>query len=250
MTDPDMAAEAARVDAEMKIFRGLLPSNTMESEARNLGSEEELGESSKRRKTETGKGKSKQPSLSKNRPSDPKMQSILVSLARLSLRHEDALNTERQDTGFMLYMTTGEAGIHRALLKISEAWKAQRLTNPLSVNSPLRLLLFRACIEELQLRINKLQAGADKESKEILQACVTKGMIDAEQRFHYRRWDPKKEELVVTDQTPLRMDEAVIAVNSLLPLLVNNVVPPLPCHSSSYRGNEGTSYPLSSGTWP
>ena len=41
-----------------------------------------------------------QPTSSGSRFSDKQMQAILTTLARLSIRHEDSINTLRQDTGF------------------------------------------------------------------------------------------------------------------------------------------------------
>ena len=219
----DYAAEAARVEQGMQAFKGLLPSNRMEED--ELG--DDLDTNNKKRRTSVSPqrrgGSGKQKGSGKGRMSETQLQRMVMNLARLSLRHEDSINVQRQDSGFMMYMSSGESGIHLSLLKLSEAWKSQRLKNPLST-SPLRLILFRACVEELLMRLERMQAGADAEAKAVLQQNIQNGMMDEQSRFVLRRWNAEKQELVRTQETPIAMTEAYQAFKTLLPQLVAHVI--------------------------
>ena len=84
------------------------------------------------------------------------LQHLVVQLARICIRQEDMLNSLCQDTAMILHTSTAKDGLVKPLLQIADKWKSQRLSQPTSVTSPLRLILLRSLLEELALRVNKL----------------------------------------------------------------------------------------------
>ena len=132
------------------------------------------------------------------------------------------INSLRQDTGMILHMSTGPDGLVQPLLAISEKWKEQRLQQPTSISCPLRLILFRAMLEELTSRLNKLATLPP--THDMWQQARKSGLVNQDQAFLYRQWNQEKQELVPLETKPLTLSDVQFRVKTILSLLIPGVV--------------------------
>ena len=227
-----MEADAATlIDQEMALFTGLLPSHHasieedayLESDAKKRRTDSE--ERAKATAPGTGSGSRAPTGRSSGRggrASEKQLNEVVLSLTRLAIRHEDALNCLRQDTSFMMFMASSTPGMVEVLLPMAERWKQMRTTSPASITSPLRLILFRAVIEELIARVTRLLE--DPKSKNILEESQKMGVVDKDMKFTFRQWNSTTSSLEVMAKALLEPKEVLRMLRNLIPLLVPLVV--------------------------
>ena len=198
----DSSAELEAVNKELSLFKGLLAQHAS-VEADGFVEEKDP----KKRRTEQegspGTGSGTNPGQTRShgsRFSDKQIQDIVVTLARLSIRHEDSLNTLRMDTGFMLFMLP-EPGMVSVMLPVADRWKTLRTQTPSAISSPLRFLMLKIVVEELQTRVKRLFTD-EQASKQVIAAAQKEGVLDAEMRFTYRRWDGDTKSMIVMEKAP------------------------------------------------
>ena len=159
----------------------------------------------------TGGGES---SSGRNSRTDPSLQKLVVNLARLAIGPEDCINVARQDSGFVLYMSTKKPGMLDMLFQISNSWKEKRTKDPLSIQSPLRLILLKSIFEELEQRLSRLVTEED--GKAAMEQARKDELLSPDGKFLYKRWDPKQEALVAMDvPAPLSVMEVQNLVKEL-----------------------------------
>ena len=126
-------------------------------------------------------------------------------LTRLAIQHEDMINTSKLDRGLVLYMGQGPSSLTEVLYKVSQGAKSRRESlaqNPAGqqapIVAPLRVLLFRAFLQEVKGR----------------QAVKDKQML-LETGWTFRAWVPAKKALANTDQKPLGPDEVCSLLDTI-----------------------------------
>ena len=152
-----------------------------------------------------GKSQGGQPS---ERASDNQHQ-LVGMLARLAIRHEDALSLQRADRGFCLFLRTAdsEETITRQLFLTSQKWKENRTQQPQARRSPLRVVLFSMVLQALQDRA--IATMSDEESrKKAIEAQLIKPTEDGkggmQRSWIYLAYDPnEKKEMPDLENHPM-----------------------------------------------
>ena len=140
----------------------------------------------------------------------PSMNSLTMSMARLLIRHEDALATLKQNSAFMMFVDTTSA-LLPLLFRASKRWK-ERKEDVLRLEVPLRCALLTCVFQDLLRRATRvqqlLQCGPQQsdfiKAQEELKQFVDNKVIDGN-NFLTKAWNGK--ELAVVQGT-LAVDEA------------------------------------------
>ena len=149
------------------------------------------------------------------------LEQLTYSMARLLIRHEDAIQTIKQNTAFMLYVKTTST-LLPLLYKVSKKWKAER-DQVLSLDMPLRSVLLTCLLQDLLrkatrvqqlLRLDLQHADYQKALAEI-QQHQSKQILDDKGHFLAKSWDQSKKCLQVRPEERLHADEACILLQRL-----------------------------------
>ena len=112
---------------------------------------------------------------------------LINMMSRLVLRHEDAISLSRESGLLPVPAHRGHSGDdhHKALFETSKMWKADKNARPLEKRHPLRVVMFRVVLQELESRMTRLV------SSEELKALNKDGLVC----WNYLEYDPalKKE---------------------------------------------------------
>lgn len=179
---------------------------------------------SKRQKAEhtpnKGKGKGKTRRTQTSTPATEDLTHIVKTLARLSLRHEDALRGLAMEQDYMLFLSLGPGSIMVKMMQATEDW---HLTEPKDRALPLKIKVLRTLLEELLNRVRKLQAARPEE--ELVQTLLkfqylTLGENANDLRFSFMQWNPEKKTLETdTDRQALPMNHVLNQLTKILALL-------------------------------
>ena len=137
-----------------------------------------------------------------------KRADLVQLMARLCLRHEDALSALQLDTSFVLFVQTptGDStlSIVPSLFAAAAAWKKAKEER--GVSAPLRSVLLQMMIEILRKRVGEIKALApESENYKKLLALQT---LDVKGCFPYLMWNQSTEKLIVDSSRPaLTLDE-------------------------------------------
>ncbi|CAE7361477.1 unnamed protein product [Symbiodinium sp. CCMP2592] len=127
-------------------------------------------------------------------------------MARLLLRHEQQLQSIQQDCKLHLYLRSGKESFLPNLCEIAKEWSRLRRDEPGKINSPLRTLLLKAILQEMETRI-KLTISKEK------QAAIDMQWYKEEEGWTYMQWNAQK------GQLELQAAPSPLATETLLELL-------------------------------
>ncbi|CAE7668683.1 unnamed protein product [Symbiodinium sp. CCMP2592] len=127
-------------------------------------------------------------------------------MARLLLRHEQQLQSIQQDCKLHLYLRSGKESFLPNLCEIAKEWSRLRRDEPGKINSPLRTLLLKATLQEMETRI-KLTISKEK------QAAIDMQWYKEEEGWTYMQWNAQK------GQLELQAAPSPLATETLLELL-------------------------------
>ena len=179
---------------------------------------------SKRQKAEhrptKGKGKGKNRRTPQQSSQTDDLRQIVQTLARLSLRHEDALRGLAMEQDYMLFLSLGPGSIMFKMMQATEEW---HLTEPQDRTMPLRIKVLRVMLEELLTRVRKLQTA--RQEDDLVQTLLkfhylTPGENSNELRFSFLQWNPTQKALEIdTNRTALTMPYVANQITKILTLL-------------------------------
>ncbi|CAE7677705.1 unnamed protein product [Symbiodinium sp. CCMP2592] len=129
-----------------------------------------------------------------------------ATMARLLLRHEQQLQSIQQDCKLHLYLRSGKESFLPNLCEIAKEWSRLRRDEPGKINSPLRTLLLRATLQEMETRI-KLTISKEK------QTAIDMKWYKEEEGWTYMQWNAQK------GQLELQATPSPLATETLLELL-------------------------------
>ena len=164
-----------------------------------------------------GKGKARKNHHSTQQPED--LRNIVHTLARLSLRHTDALRGLAMDQE-CLFLSPGPGSIMLKMMQATEEW---HLTEPKDRTLPRRIKVLRVLLEELMSRVRKLQAARPED--ELVQTLikfqyVTQGENSNDLRFSFLQWNPALKALQIDqERQALTMTHTVNQLTKILTLL-------------------------------
>ncbi|CAE7250752.1 unnamed protein product [Symbiodinium sp. CCMP2592] len=127
-------------------------------------------------------------------------------MARLLLRHEQQLQSIQQDCKLHLYLRSGKESFLPNLCEVAKEWSRLRRDEPGKINSPLRTLLLRATLQEMETRI-KLTISKEK------QTAIDMQWYKEEEGWTYMQWNAQKAQL------ELQATPSPLATETLLELL-------------------------------
>ena len=85
--------------------------------------------------------------------SHPDLHLMCHTMARLLMRHEDALSVLQQSTTWILFLTTQPPGtILPKLFATAQGWHEMKHNNPDSITQPMRTILWQKLMTELKVR--------------------------------------------------------------------------------------------------
>ena len=146
------------------------------------------------------------------------MKQLLKGVAALCLRHEDSLSLLHLDKGFVLFQKTkSPESLLKTMFDISTQWKQSKETG--QVTSPLRVVLLKCFVTELQARLEKVDQDEPTKESVIKAGWATQRDTDG-LCWPYFRYDPQtKQESVDTSKTPIPHARAVDVLKGILVLL-------------------------------
>ena len=132
-------------------------------------------------------------------PKVPPTLQLLKTLTQLVVRHDQELQSLRRMDQFILFLNHEPQGALHILLQETETWKAQMEQGKHSQHLALRQHLMIALLRNMQTRAGQIVAA--KETDQLHQTSVTKGVILADKSFPFHKWDPQEQKLVI-DKKP------------------------------------------------
>ena len=150
--------------------------------------------------------------------SQVEIQQLLKGVAALCLGHEDSLSILHLDKGFVLFQQTkSPESLLQTMFSISTQWKKSKETG--QVTSPLRVVLLKCFITELQARLEKAEQDEPTKAAVIKAGWATQK--DAEGLcWPYFQYDPQtKTETVDINKTPTPRARAIDVLKGILVLL-------------------------------
>ena len=146
------------------------------------------------------------------------MKQLLKGVAALCLRHEDSLSLLHLDKGFVLFQKTkSPESLLKTMFDISTQWKQSKATG--QVTSPLRVVLLKCFVTELQARLEKVDQDEPTKESVIKAGWATQRDTDG-LCWPYFRYDPQtKQECVDTSKTPIPHARAIDVLKGILVLL-------------------------------
>ena len=224
----DMSTDEQEVDVFLHLLPGLKEKRMREQ---GEATEEEAGRDRKATKSHAGKGKGTWKSAKKKggnpeegsgdrrrNSSQVEMQQLLKGVAALCLRHEDSLSILRLDKGFVLFQKTkSPESLLQTMFSISTQWKKSKETG--QVTSPLRVVLLKCFITELQARLEKAEQDEPTKAAVIKAGWATQKDTDG-LCWPYFQYDPQtKTETVDINKTPIPHARAIDVLKGILVLL-------------------------------
>ena len=219
-------------DQEVAVFMHLLP-GLQEKRLREQSeaTEEDAGRDRKANKSSAGKGKGSWKGAKKKEgelatdggdrrrnSNQVEMKQLLKGVAALCLRHEDSLSLLHLDKGFVLFQKTkSPESLLKTMFDISTQWKQSKATG--QVTSPLRVVLLKCFVTELQARLEKVDQDEPTKESVIKAGWATQRDTDG-LCWPYFRYDPQtKQECVDTSKTPIPHARAIDVLKGILVLL-------------------------------
>ena len=116
-------------------------------------------------------------------------EKVLQSLTRLSINHEDSLNTLQQELSWVMYLTTGE-------LSILPSIYAEKSKDASKLSTPFRTRAMRVVLEQTLERVEQIQT-----KEEVLVDAEKEGWVvrvkDTEApAFVYQQWSSEQDKTV------------------------------------------------------
>ena len=116
------------------------------------------------------------------------LQSMCHTMARLLMRHEDALSVLQQSTTWVLFLTTQQPRtIIPELYSAAQAWYDLKQNNSESLSLPMRTILWQKLMSMLAQRAQKVLD--DQEAREQAEDL---DLYNPNHGFKYQKWDNKE----------------------------------------------------------
>ena len=155
-------------------------------------------------------------------------EQVLQSLTRLSINHEDSLNTLQQELSWVMYLTTGE-------LSILPNIYAEKSKDASKLSTPFRTRAMRVVLEQTLERVEQIQT-----KEEVLVDAEKEGWVvrvkDTEApAFVYQQWSSEQDKTVHdTARRAVPADDVVQLLKTCLeelaqhPQLISRLMPSRP----------------------
>lgn len=154
-----------------------------------------------------GKGKTQQ-------KESPHLETLVLMMGKLLMRHEDAINALMTEHQFVLYLTLGQGSVVPHLLRESKAWRDQT-----TKEGPLRQKLAISFIKETQNRLNEVEQKIDQ--KGVLDTLIQTGILDQHRNLPYLTWDKAAKRLVPNKQPAIPLAQIKDLLDHLLIMLAD-----------------------------
>ena len=117
-------------------------------------------------------------------------------MARLLLSHEDALNAISPEMAFMAFAQTGQGGVVRSMVEVSQAWHGKAKGTALMEKTPLCMVMLTCLLKKLgeSHEANDRRRSAEKRAHPSPRLLTNDGA-----KWHQMTWSQEKEQLVPTD---------------------------------------------------
>ncbi|CAE7377208.1 unnamed protein product [Symbiodinium sp. CCMP2592] len=169
-----------------------------------------------------GKGKGKDQSRGSKQGQQSQMElpieqlmEIVRLLVRTSVRHEDAIQTLRLDTGLVWFVKTGDGtpdttSIIPYLQAVAAKWHGRE--NPEMSDRPLREVMFMAILQKLLTKLDEVA-----KDQAVALRCQQAGWLTTEQKWVYQKWC-KETRTLVQDKTkvPVLHQTLVTSIRNML----------------------------------
>ena len=144
------------------------------------------------------------------------MKALCATLARMTLRQDDAIRTLQLDTSFVIWLRVGiPANLPEGLRAVSIQWKAQKAEG--KVTTSLRQVLWLNLWGELERRLNP--SSIDEAQRKILTSAGFMTLLEGSHVWPYLVWDQKDQKLQVdSSRKGLGLEEAHQLVAKMLKL--------------------------------
>ncbi|CAL1131107.1 unnamed protein product [Cladocopium goreaui] len=165
--------------------------------------------------------------------SDDQTQTMLKTMARIILKHEDSIHVLLQEFEFVMFLQPGEGSLLPVLMACHQKWlKGDR-------SQSLRHTMALQTIETVKDRLDKLKAAPA--SADLVQDCIRFNLIDSQQMMPYLRWDTSTQKLVPSKEKPLPIGEVSRIIDTIVKILQSEPEITLRFHALSKITAEDTS---------
>ncbi|CAE7830781.1 unnamed protein product [Symbiodinium sp. CCMP2592] len=133
---------------------------------------------------------------------------LLMQVARMTLRHEQQLHILQQDTRLFLYLKPNqEYSVLPMMLQLATEWRQTMETTPTKLTMSLREIMIRGLLKEWKTRLQAFQKSEEtKITGQRLQ------WLDSLGHWNYMHWCPIKQELVLTERQESRSTEEILTM--------------------------------------
>ena len=136
--------------------------------------------------------------MQQQKPTGKALQ-LLTTMAQLIVRHDQEMNSLRRTDQFILFLNPDPTGALHLLIQESAMWKKQMESKSNMLLQPLRQHLVLALLKALSTNAGKIVES--KDTDQLYQTSVQKGLILADRSFPFHRWDGTQ--LVIDKKHPI-----------------------------------------------
>ena len=147
-------------------------------------------------------------------------EDVVLSLARLVLRHDTMLLARSRTQGYMIFLRQDvQHAIFPVLSNIAQEWNQLKTKN--QVTAPLRVTLLVGFLTELKGRCQRLlQASQSASGDKLWMETVKSGVASTDGCFVERRWDATEKQMItVKEGRSIQIGKAVELVSEALDLV-------------------------------
>ena len=149
---------------------------------------------------------------------EARLRELLLAVARLLLRLEDAQSVMLLDTEFIFFLQTKASGNQWAIVdslhQVALRWHSMKAQDPASLQQPMRIVLLTCLLEALLNQMQLLESNPDA-----MQKAVDMGLVEGSS-YVYLQWDSSQRKHIKAAQEPLPHQTAVQIVRQLQHLLI------------------------------
>ena len=147
-----------------------------------------------------GKGKGQRRQVQQSDQSTEELKQTIKLMARAMVRHEDAIQTLRLDTGLVWFAQVGDGtpdtiSIIPFLRGVAQKWHGKE--NPEMSSRPLREVMFMGILQRLLAKLDEVS-----KDQAVALRCQHAGWLTTEQKWVYQKWC-KETRTLIQDKTKI-----------------------------------------------
>ena len=145
------------------------------------------------------------------------LRASILSLQRLTLRHEDSLGMIQSEYSFVAFLRVASpSSVVPALYSAQRAWRDLRDSDPAKITKPMRCSLLTCLFKELSTGMRGLDTEEDNKSSLKKLGWITEDQAS----WNFVQWSAEQKRLLAdATRAPMKRNEAIALVDRLIDMV-------------------------------